>query len=139
MVAGDGCRSGEYDLFLTVTDWYPTPIAAKAVQGLNASIGREPPPDWGSGWSGSLLSLQRDEGGELYGLPYHDGPEMLIYRRDLFDSEAEKQLYAETVGGPLEAAPDVGAVSEGSPFLHPSEGRPLRHGSGQLPGLRTGE
>jgi multiple sugar transport system substrate-binding protein len=102
MVAGDGCRGGDYDLFLTVTDWYPTLIAAGAVRGLNAFIEQEQPPDWGSGWPQSLLSLQRDQGGELFGLPYHDGPEMLIYRRDLFESEAEKQLFAETVGGPLE-------------------------------------
>ncbi|MEC7842472.1 MAG: extracellular solute-binding protein [Candidatus Latescibacterota bacterium] len=102
MVAGDGCTSGEYDLFLTVTDWYPTLIARSAVRGLNAFIEQEPPPDWRSGWPASLLSLQRDEGGELFGMPYHDGPEMLIYRRDLFESEAEKQLFSETVGGPLE-------------------------------------
>ena len=88
MVAGDGCTSGEYDLFLTVTDWYPTLIAGSAVRGLNAFIEQEPPPDWHSGWPASLLSLQRDEAGELFGMPYHDGPEMLIYRRDLFESEA---------------------------------------------------
>jgi multiple sugar transport system substrate-binding protein len=101
MVAGDGCSSGDYDLFLTVTDWYPALIADRAVQGLNAFIDQEPPQDWGSGWPPSLLGLQRDEAGELFGLPYHDGPEMLIYRRDLFESEAERQLFSETVGGPL--------------------------------------
>ena len=37
MVAGDGCTSGEYDLFLTVTDWYPTLIAGSAVRGSMVS------------------------------------------------------------------------------------------------------
>ena len=69
---------------------------------MSGFIEAGPPADWSDGWPHSLLELQRDDDGELYGLPYHDGPEMLIYRRDLFESEEEKQLYAETVGGPLE-------------------------------------
>ena len=37
----------------------------------------------------------------IYGLPYHDGPECLIYRRDLFADPAEQARFAERSGYPL--------------------------------------
>ena len=35
--------------------------------------------------------MQRDAKGSVYGLPYHDGPEIFHYRTDLFGDPAEQQ------------------------------------------------
>src|SRR3546814_14631607 len=43
---------------------------------------RAPIPDFPDAWSPSLTTMQRFAGG-FWGMPYHDGPECLIYRKDL--------------------------------------------------------
>jgi multiple sugar transport system substrate-binding protein len=48
-----------------------------------------------------LLRLQRFDG-RILGLPYHDGPECLIYRSDLFEKSAERDRFAQQFGEPLE-------------------------------------
>jgi multiple sugar transport system substrate-binding protein len=44
-----------------------------------------PVADVPGGWSPSLTTMQRFAGG-FWGMPYHDGPECLVYRRDLLDA-----------------------------------------------------
>jgi multiple sugar transport system substrate-binding protein len=41
-------------------------------------------------------------GDDVYGLPFHDGPECLIYRKDLFEDESEQKRYFEMYGTPLQ-------------------------------------
>jgi multiple sugar transport system substrate-binding protein len=102
MVARKGCLGPDCDLMLTVTDWYPTLIAQKALAPLDAFLAGDPPQDWGAGgWTDSMLSLQRDDAGRIYGMPYHDGPEMLTYRRDLFESPEEQKRFGDRFGRPL--------------------------------------
>jgi multiple sugar transport system substrate-binding protein len=48
-----------------------------------------------------MLRLQQKHG-IVAGLPYHDGPECLIYRKDLFESPDEQQAYLAAYGVPLE-------------------------------------
>lgn len=101
MVIGEGCRSGRWDLFLTLSDWLPLLIRDKSLRPLNAQLSRNPPPDWPQGWSESVLRLQRDRAGTVFGLPYHDGPEMLMYREDLFANPAERAEFERAYGRPL--------------------------------------
>lgn len=101
MVAGKGAANGEADIMLTVTDWYPALIAENAVARLDEFIATDPPQDWNDGWTPSVLGLQQDAGGHIYGLPYHDGPEMFIFRKDLFDSDDEQKCFQEQHGRPL--------------------------------------
>jgi multiple sugar transport system substrate-binding protein len=101
MVESDGCRSGQWDLFLCVTDWLPRLMAEEDLLALDPFLRDCPPPDWPTGWSPSLLSLQTAADGRIHGLPYHDGPEMFMYRGDLFDDESEQERFAATYGYPL--------------------------------------
>ena len=101
MISNDGCAKGESDIMMVCTDWYPTLSAANALAPLNDFIDQNPPPDWPDGWTDSMLQLQTS-GGRILGLPYHDGPEMFIYRRDLFENEIEKNSFIERFGRALE-------------------------------------
>lgn len=79
----DGLRRGEWDVAFLNTDWLAAAHATQAVADLAPRIAADPPEDYPHGWTPSLLRLQQFEGAVL-GLPYHDGPECLIYRTDLF-------------------------------------------------------
>jgi multiple sugar transport system substrate-binding protein len=100
MVVGDGATSGDWDLFLCVTDWLPSLVAEGKVSELDVFLETAPPEDWPSGWSESLLRQASDHG-RFYGIPYHDGPEMFMYRADLFEHPEERERFEQERGYPL--------------------------------------
>lgn len=103
LVEGPGCVSGAWDLVLTNTDWLPAMIHRRSLLALDPFLDRSAPPDWPHGWSPALLGLQRDPAGHTYGLPYHDGPEILMYRADLFDDPVEQASFGRRFGRELAA------------------------------------
>lgn len=76
--------SGAWDLAFLSTDWIAQVQALGLVEDLLPWQQRTPIADFPQAWSASLLALQRFAGG-LWGMPYHDGPECLIYREDLLN------------------------------------------------------
>jgi multiple sugar transport system substrate-binding protein len=96
----EGLLRGDWDVAFMDTDWLPLARASRAVMDLAQFVKADPPRDFPSGWSDSLLRLQTIEG-EILGLPYHDGPECLIYRKDLFEDPQEQQAYQRRFGSPL--------------------------------------
>lgn len=78
-----GLVRGHWDVAFVVTDWLAEAHAHGALLDLAPRLASVPPPDFPTGWAESLLRAQRF-GPAVLGLPYHDGPECLIYRRDLF-------------------------------------------------------
>ena len=103
LVEGSGSTSGEWDVFVANTDWLPALIERRSLRQLDGFLDSSPPPDWPHGWSPSLLGLQRDSAGRSYGLPYHDGPELFMYRGDLFDDPVERAGFARRFGRELAA------------------------------------
>jgi multiple sugar transport system substrate-binding protein len=101
MVEHGGVHTGDYDIMLVLTDWLPDLQRRNGLLALNHYVHADPPTDWPHGWSDSLLQLQRDHDGTIYGLPYHDGPEMFHYRADLFDNPAEQQQFSQRYGRAL--------------------------------------
>lgn len=87
-----GLAEGEFDVAHINTDWMYEGYAANAFEVLNPYIDQHPPFDFPKGWSSSLLGLQNFNG-EIVGLPFHDGPECLLYRKDLFESNEEQAAY----------------------------------------------
>jgi multiple sugar transport system substrate-binding protein len=73
---------------------------SRAVVDLAPFLKKNPPDDYPQGWMPSLLRLQQIDGSAL-GVPYHDGPECLIYRKDLFADPNEQSAYRERFGSPL--------------------------------------
>lgn len=101
MVAERGCLGDGNDLFLAVTDWLPELMRDGLVAPLDDFLAQAPPVDWPQGWPPSLLGLQRDAEGRVWGLPYHDGPEVLMYRGDLFDDAGERGRFRRRHGREL--------------------------------------
>ena len=101
LVSGGGLANGDVDLMLTLSDWMPELIDSGAVQSLDEFIDVSPPPDWPEGWSPSLRELQTDGDGSTYGIAYHNGPMMLLYRGDLFEDERERTGFQQRHGREL--------------------------------------
>jgi multiple sugar transport system substrate-binding protein len=96
-----GLRLGHWDAALVSTDWLAEAAESGVLMDLAPHLDTAPPEGYPQAWSDSLLRLQRFDG-RILGLPYHDGPECLIYRRDLFEDPAERDGFAQQYGGPLD-------------------------------------
>lgn len=72
---------GAWDIAFLSTDWIAEAQHEGLVTDLQPYMQREPLADFPDAWSPSLLRLQSFNGG-IWGMPYHDGPECLIYRKD---------------------------------------------------------
>ncbi|MEV8388907.1 MULTISPECIES: extracellular solute-binding protein [unclassified Streptomyces] len=106
VVEGAAATSGEADVLLVVTDWLPALIDEGKVLPLDEFFRDTPPEGWPDAWHPALRALQRGPDGRTYGVPYHVGPEMLLYRGDLYEDAEERTGFAEEFGYPL-APPDT--------------------------------
>lgn len=100
MVANMGTESDEFDLFLCCTDWLPVLMHNESITALDEMIESNPPHDWPDGWHKAMLGLQQHYG-NVYGLPWHDGPQVFHYRKDLFEDATEKENYLHQYGREL--------------------------------------
>lgn len=96
----DGLKNGDWDIAHVVTDWLYEAWNNNALLNLQPYIAQNPPDGFPTGWSRSLLGMQ-EFGEAVAGLPFHDGPECLIYRRDLFEDSTEIKNYQAQYGKPL--------------------------------------
>ena len=93
VLGAGGLRAGDWDLAIFPTDWIGAAINAAAIENLTPWMESNPLPDWPEGWPASLREPLR-HGEDFYCIPWHDGPECLIYRKDLFDNPAEQMAFA---------------------------------------------
>ncbi|MGY2876532.1 multiple sugar transport system substrate-binding protein [Marmoricola sp. URHA0025 HA25] len=102
-VVGDGsaATSGEYDVLLLITDWLPHLIAEGLLLPLDDAFAEQAPDGWPDAWVPALRELQQDADGRTYGVAYHDGPIMCLYRTDLYESPTEQAGFEEKHGYPL--------------------------------------
>ena len=82
-IAAGGLRNGHFDLALLVTDWLAEALENGSLEDLDPWHQRAPLPDWPDGWARSL-TRPLIFGEKLSSIPWHDGPECLVYRADLF-------------------------------------------------------
>ncbi|MDW8849467.1 sugar ABC transporter substrate-binding protein [Flavobacterium sp. MMLR14_040] len=92
-----GLKNGTWDIAHINTDWIFDAANEKAVLDLTSFIDQNPPQDYPEGWHESLLKLQKINN-SVYGLPFHDGPECVIFRKDLFEDLTEKQNFKNQFG-----------------------------------------
>ena len=96
-----GLEDGTWDIAFCPTDWLALFHAEELLTDLTPYIEQVLPANFPDGWANSLLQMQR-YGEATLGLPYHDGPECLIYRKDLFADAQHRQAFAQQHGRPLE-------------------------------------
>jgi multiple sugar transport system substrate-binding protein len=85
LFAERGLADGSFDIAFLNTDWLAEAQEGGLIEDLDPWLANTPIPDFPEAWSPSLTGLQRFAGG-FWGMPYHDGPECLIYRRDLLEA-----------------------------------------------------
>ncbi len=95
-----GLRTGRWDVTFINTDWITEAVENDHIENLSPFIAEQSPDGFPDGWAPSLLGMQEFDG-NVYALPLHNGPECLIYRKDLFESFAEKAAFRATCGKEL--------------------------------------
>lgn len=88
----NGLINGDFDVAHINTDWLNEGFESNAFEILNDYLTINPPPQFDEAWSNSLLQLQNFDG-KIVGIPFHDGPECLLYRKDLFEDHDEQAAY----------------------------------------------
>ncbi len=83
-----GLHQGGWDVAHVNTDWLAGAKEDGALLDISPYIETDPPEGYPDGWPPALLRLQTF-GKQIYGLPFHDGPECFIYRKDLFNDAEE--------------------------------------------------
>jgi multiple sugar transport system substrate-binding protein len=96
VVEGTLATDGRADVLMLITDWLPSLIESGKIRPIDQ------PQD---AWAPALRELQTGADGRSYGVAYHDGPMLFLYRTDLYGSEAEQKGFADRFGYPL--APPV--------------------------------
>jgi len=91
-VTDSGLRDGRFDLALLVTDWLAEAHASNALEDLHQWQQRIPIHEWPAGWPRSLVQ-PLIFGEHLSSIPWHDGPECLVYRTDLFENPAARSAF----------------------------------------------
>lgn len=119
-LAANGLKNGDFDLAHINTDWIYEGYTSGAFEVLNNYIDENPPVGFPQGWSSSLLSLQ-EINKEIVGLPFHDGPECLIYRKDLFEHDREKENYFARYGQELKVPSTWEEFHQIARFFHRPE------------------
>ncbi len=96
-LVNEGLKNGDWDIAHLNTDWLYEGYVNGALENLVPYIDQYPPAKYPNGWSPSLLASQQF-GEQVVGLPFHDGPECLIYRKDLFEDPLEQERYLAKYG-----------------------------------------
>lgn len=118
----DGLKRGEWDIAFVVTDWMADAVADGALHDIAPDMALQPVPDYPEGWAPALTRVQQF-GDAIYGLPYHDGPECLVYRTDLFADPAEQDNFERRYGYPLTVPRTWDAFADVAEFFtRPDEG-----------------
>jgi multiple sugar transport system substrate-binding protein len=118
----NGMRNGDWDVAFVATDWIAAMHAQRCALDLAPLLGEDAPEDYPGGWTDSLLRLQRI-GESVLGVPYHDGPECLIYRRDLFEDDDLRCRYQRQFGRDLTPPTSWSEFHRIARFLHQPERR----------------
>ena len=92
-----GMRDGRWDVGFLVTDWLAEAMADGLLEDLAPWMRRSPLPDWPGGWAQSIAEPVCF-GAAVSSLPWHDGPECLIYRRDWFEDAEEQANFRNEYG-----------------------------------------
>jgi multiple sugar transport system substrate-binding protein len=96
----NGLKNGEWDIAHISSDWITEAYTSGSVENLLPYVRKNKPEQFPEGWPDSLRQMQFINH-EIAGLPFHDGPECLIYRKDLFQDPLYQHEYRRQYGQDL--------------------------------------
>lgn len=117
ILAKRGLENGDWDIAHLSTDWIGEALHAGALQDLSPLLEHRRPQGFPEGWPDSLLQMQTRDSG-IFGLPFHDGPECLIYRKDLMEDAANQSRFSELYSRVLVPPRSWEEFSEVARFFH---------------------
>lgn len=112
-------RPDDWDLVIMPADWVPAMAAAGHIVALDDLIADAAPDGWPDAWSASFRDGVAYDG-SFWGIPFHDGPQLLFTRTDL-DGDAVPPTWDAMLehARDLQARHDVaGTVLAGTPDGH---------------------
>ncbi len=121
VLGNGGPQHRPWDLAIFPTDWIGAAVRSNCLESLTPWMQASPLPDWPAGWPASLREPLR-HGEDFYCIPWHDGPECLIYRRDLFEDPAVRVAFAESCGRNLAPPPTWDEFRETARFFARPDG-----------------
>jgi multiple sugar transport system substrate-binding protein len=120
IITKNGLKNGNWDLSFINTDWITEAVEKGHVEELDGYINKSVPNGFPKAWSPSLMGMQ-EFNGKTYGLPLHDGPECLIYRKDLFEDAFEQENFNSEYGRNLEVPKTWSEFEEVATFFQREE------------------
>ncbi|MBD0403687.1 sugar ABC transporter substrate-binding protein [Flammeovirga sp. EKP202] len=112
----DGLKNGDWDIALMNTDWITEAYSSNSIADLMPFIGDDSSV-LEEAWSPSLLGKQRF-GNAVMGLPFHNGPECLMYRTDLFEDAKEQEAFKNKYNRTLTVPKTWNELMEVASFFH---------------------
>ena len=98
--------TGNFDIYSVVTEWMPEYTTAGFLEPLDDYMAADPPEGWpNEAWTKGF-KFQYGPDGQMYGIPHHDGPQLLYYRKDLFEDPDNMAAFEAEYGYEL-AAPET--------------------------------
>lgn len=91
---GRACTDGEADLVMVPADWIPALAASGRIVPLGAAAHERGP--WSASFDPPLLAA-----GQRWAAPYHDGPQLLFWRTDLYGDPDEQVRFRRAHGREL--------------------------------------
>lgn len=88
----EGLMNGSWDIVQISSDWVSEAFNKSALENLTPFIAENERKTYLQNWPASLRRSQTFEN-NIYGIPFHDGPECMIYRTDLFACEENKTRF----------------------------------------------
>ena len=110
--------TGSFDMISVLGDWLAEFIRGEFLEPLDDYLEAKPPDGYPEQFPPALMWMQTGPDGRVYGLPFHDGPIMFYYRKDLIAGSRQPGR----VQGSLRLRPgraqDLGAVPRPRRVLH---------------------
>jgi len=117
LITDKNLKNGHWDIALISSDWIKEAILSNAVLPIEPLTTE---PDYFAPWPTSLLRSQLLNN-QHYGVPFHDGPECLIYRKDLFESPEHQSSFFKAYGYPLEVPKNWETFYDVASYFHDKE------------------
>lgn len=114
LLTENGLKTGQWDLALISADWIREAIMSDAVHPIEPLVDEL---DYFEPWPHSLLRAQK-HGNYHYGVPFHDGPECMIYRKDLFEDPMHQEGFLLQYGYVLEAPKNWASFYDIARYFH---------------------
>lgn len=89
------------DFALVLSDWIPRLIEDGQILPLDDFIAEDPPEGWPDAWAPEVRAVHAPHEQQVFAMPYHGTPVVLLYREDLFNDRSHQRAFEARFGYPL--------------------------------------